>query len=69
MEMELVEGQLVKFCYINGADDAMLGIFTKVSRGKINILWILENHTHTVSYKDFKHAVNNGVYKVVEEKG
>ena len=67
--MELVEGQLVKFCYVNGADDAMLGIVTKVSRDKINILWILENHTHTVSYKDFEHAVNNGVYKVVEEKG
>tara|TARA_B100001123_G_C14510963_1_gene710335 strand:- start:213 stop:422 length:210 start_codon:yes stop_codon:yes gene_type:complete len=69
MEMELVKGQLIKFCYINGADDAMLGIVTKISRGQISIVWVSENRTHTVSYKDFEHAVNNGVYKVVEEKG
>jgi hypothetical protein len=64
--MKLEEGQLVKFSYIPD-DEAMLGIVTKVSKGKINILWILENNTHTVSYKDFEHAIKNGVYEIVEE--
>tara|TARA_R100000008_G_scaffold69301_1_gene46644 strand:+ start:23 stop:226 length:204 start_codon:yes stop_codon:yes gene_type:complete len=67
--MELTEGQLVKFSYMKDSDDAMLGIVTKVSRSKINILWILENHTHTVSYKDFEHALKNGVYEIIEESG
>ena len=65
--MNLKEGQLVKFSYMDDDDDAMLGIVTKVAENKINILWILEGHTHTVSYKDFQHALNNGVYRVVEE--
>tara|TARA_R100000008_G_C3445457_1_gene96630 strand:+ start:43 stop:252 length:210 start_codon:yes stop_codon:yes gene_type:complete len=69
MKMELVEGQLVKFCYVAGDCGAMLGIVTKVSKGKINILWILENHTYTVSYRDFEHAIKNGVYEIVEEDG
>jgi len=60
---------LVKFSYMKDSDDAMLGIVTKVSRSKINILWILENHTHTVSYKDFEHALKNGVYEIIEESG
>jgi hypothetical protein len=67
--MKLTEGQLVKFCYVADEGDAMLGIVTKVARGEINILWILENHTHTVSYKDFEHALKNGVYEIVEESG
>ena len=67
--MKLTEGQLVKFCYVADDGEAMLGIVTKVSRGKINILWILENHTHTVSYRDFEHALKNGVYEIVEESG
>mgnify|MGYP003116769837 FL=1 len=60
---------MVKFSYMKDSDDAMLGIVTKVSRSKINILWILENHTHTVSYKDFEHALKNGVYEIIEESG
>ena len=64
--MKLKEGQLVKFSYVDD-EEAMLGIVTKVSIGKINILWFLENQTHTVSYQDFNHAIKNGVYKIVEE--
>ena len=67
--MKITEGQLVKFCYVADYGEAMLGIVTKVSRGKINILWILENHTHTFSYRDFEHALKNGVYEIVEESG
>lgn len=65
--MKLEEGQLVRFSYISGDDQALLGIVTKVGGGEINILWILENNTHTVSYKDFEHAIKNGVYEIVEE--
>jgi hypothetical protein len=65
--MNLKEGQLVKFSYVDGGVDAMLGIVTKITGSKINILWILEDHTHTVSYKDFQHALDNGVYIIVEE--
>ena len=65
--MNLKEGQLVKFSYADDGDDAMLGIVTKIAGSKINILWILEDHTHTVSYKDFQHALDNGVYIIVED--
>ena len=65
--MNLKEGQLVKFSYVDGGVDAMLGIVTKITGSKISILWTLENHTHTVSYKDFQHALDNGVYIIVEE--
>ena len=65
--MNLQEGQLVKFSYVDDNDDAMLGIVTKITENKINILWTLENNTHTVSYKDFEHAIKNGVYEIVEE--
>ena len=57
----------MRFSYISGDDQALLGIVTKVGGGEINILWILENNTHTVSYKDFEHAIKNGVYEIVEE--
>ena len=65
--MNLKEGQLVKFSYMGDDGDAMLGIITRIAGNEINILWILEDHTHTVSYKDFQHALDNGVYLIVEE--
>ena len=65
--MNLKEGQLVKFSYMGDDGDAMLGIITRIAGNEINILWILEDHTHTVSYKDFQHALDNGVYIIVEE--
>ena len=64
--MNLKEGQLIKYIYFDESDSAV-GIVTKINRNGINIFWILEDHTHTVSYKDFQHALDNGVYIIVEE--
>ena len=69
--MKLEEGQLVKFSYmsVDTSDDSLLGLVTKISEGKVEILWMVGESTYSVSYKDFQHAIDNGVYELVEEKG
>jgi len=65
--MKLEEGQLVKFSYMSD-DDALLGIVIKASKTEVQILWTVGTSTYTVSYKDFQHAIDNGVYELIEEK-
>jgi hypothetical protein len=63
--MNLEAGQLVKFSYMD-EKDAMLGIVTKSGADEVRVLWSVGGHTHKVSYKDFQHALDNGVYELVE---
>ena len=63
--MKLEEGRLVKFSYID-EKDAMLGIVTKTGEDEVRILWVVGGHTYKVSYRDFQHALDNGVYELVE---
>jgi|TARA_R110000851_G_scaffold5576_1_gene22980 hypothetical protein len=69
--MKLEEGQLIKFSYMGPATEAMLGIVTKVTSDKINIIWMdtrpQGSHTHVLSFEDFAHAIGSGVYEIVEE--
>jgi len=69
--MKLEEGQLIKFSYMGDTTEAMLGIVTKVTSDKINIIWmdtrLQGSHTHVLSYEDFAHAIGSGVYEIVEE--
>ena len=64
--MNLKEGQLVKFSYMDDSADAMLGIVTKIAGNKISILWTVEDKIHKISYRDLQHALDNGVYEIVE---
>ena len=63
--MNLEAGQLVKYIYFDD-DDSAIGIITEVGKGKINILWTVEDKIHNISYRDLQHALDNGVYEVVE---
>ena len=63
--MNLETGQLVKYTYFDD-DDSAIGIITEVGKDKINILWTVEDKIHKISYRDLQHALDNGVYEVVE---
>ena len=63
--MNLKAGQLVKYIYFDD-DDSAIGIITEVGKDKINILWTVEDKIHKISYRDLKHALDSGVYEVVE---
>jgi len=63
--MNLKAGQLVKYIYFDD-DDSAIGIITAVGKDKINILWTVEDKIHKISYRDLKHALDSGVYEVVE---
>ena len=63
--MNLEEGQLVKYIYFDD-DDSAIGIITEVGKDKINILWTVEDSIYKISYKDLQHALDNGVYEIVE---
>ena len=63
--MNLEKGQLVKYIYFDD-DDSAIGIITEVSKDKINILWTVEDKIHKISYRDLQHALDSGVYEVVE---
>ena len=63
--MNLEEGQLVKYIYFDD-DDSAIGIITEVGKDKINILWTVEDKIHKISYRDLQHALDSGVYEVVE---
>ena len=63
--MNLETGQLVKYTYFDD-DDSAIGIITEVGKEKINILWTVEDSIYKISYKDLQHALDNGVYEIVE---
>ena len=63
--MNLEEGQLVKYIYFDD-DDSAIGIITEVGKEKIDILWTVEDSIYKISYKDLQHALDNGVYEIVE---
>ena len=63
--MNLETGQLVKYTYFDD-DDSAIGIITEVGKDKINILWVVEDKIHKISYRDLQHALDSGVYEVVE---
>jgi len=63
--MNLEAGQLVKYTYFDD-DDSAIGIITEVGKDKINILWVVEDKIHKISYRDLQHALDSGVYEVVE---
>ena len=63
--MNLKAGQLVKYIYFDD-DDSAIGIITEVDKEKINILWTVEDRIHKISYRDLQHALDNGVYEMVE---
>jgi len=63
--MNLETGQLVKYTYFDD-DDSAIGIITAVDKNKINILWTVEDSIYKISYKDLQHALDNGVYEIVE---
>ena len=63
--MNLETGQLVKYTYFDD-DDSAIGIITEVDKDKINILWTVEDKIHKISYRDLQHALDSGVYEVVE---
>jgi hypothetical protein len=63
--MNLEAGQLVKYTYFDD-DDSAIGIITEVGENKINILWTVEDKIHKISYRDLQHALDNGVYEIVE---
>ena len=63
--MNLEKGQLVKYLYYDD-DDSAIGIITEVGKEKINILWTVEDSIYKISYKDLQHALDNGVYEIVE---
>ena len=63
--MNLETGQLVKYTYFDD-DDSAIGIITEVGKEKINILWAVEDKIHKISYRDLQHALDSGVYEVVE---
>jgi len=63
--MNLETGQLVKYTYFDD-DDSAIGIITEVDKDKINILWTVEDKIHKISYRDLQHALDNGIYEVVE---
>jgi len=62
---KLTEGQLIKYVYFS-VDDSALGIITKINRDGIDILWTIGDSIHKISYRDLKHALDSGVYEVVE---
>jgi|TARA_R110002060_G_scaffold27802_2_gene37720 hypothetical protein len=64
--MNLEAGQLVRYTHFDD-DDSAIGIITEVAKDKINILWVVEDKIHKISYKDFQHALDNGVYEVLKE--
>jgi len=63
--MNLETGQLVKYTYFDD-DDSAIGIITEVGKEKINILWTVEDKIHKISYRDLQHALDNGVYEMIE---
>ena len=63
--MNLETGQLVKYTYFDD-DDSAIGIITEVGKDKINILWTVEDKIHKISYRDLQHALDSGVYEIVE---
>ena len=63
--MNLEEGQLVKYIYFDD-DDSAIGIITEVGKDKINILWTVEDKIHKISYRYLQHALDSGVYEVIE---
>ena len=63
--MNLEAGQLVKYTYFDD-DDSAIGIITEVDKSKISILWTVEDKIHKISYRDLQHALDNGVYEIVE---
>ena len=63
--MNLEAGQLVKYTYFDD-DDSAIGIITEVDKDKINILWTVEDKIHKISYRDLQHALDNGVYEMIE---
>ena len=63
--MNLEKGQLVKYIYFDD-DDSAIGIITEVGKDKINILWTVEDKIHKISYRDLQHALDSGVYEMVE---
>ena len=63
--MNLETGQLVKYTYFDD-DDSAIGIITEVDKNKISILWTVEDKIHKISYRDLQHALDNGVYEIVE---
>jgi len=63
--MNLEKGQLVKYIYFDD-DDSAIGIITEVGKDKINILWTVEDKIHKISYRDLQHALDSGVYEIVE---
>jgi len=63
--MNLKAGQLVKYIYFDD-DDSAIGIITEVGKDKINILWTVEDKIHKISYRDLQHALDSGVYEMVE---
>ena len=63
--MNLETGQLVKYTYFDD-DDSAIGIITEVGKEKINILWTVEDKIHKISYRDLQHALDSGVYEMVE---
>ena len=63
--MNLEEGQLVKYIYFDD-DDSAIGIITEVEKNKISVLWTVEDKIHKISYRDLQHALDIGVYEVVE---
>jgi len=63
--MNLEKGQLVKYIYFDD-DDSAIGIITEVEKNKISVLWTVEDKIHKISYRDLQHALDSGVYEVVE---
>ena len=63
--MNLETGQLVKYTYFDD-DDSAIGIITEVDKNKISILWTVEDKIHKISYRDLQHALDSGVYEVIE---
>ena len=63
--MNLEAGQLIKYTYFDD-DDSAIGIITEVGKDKINILWTIEDKIHKISYRDLQHALDSGVYEVIE---
>ena len=63
--MNLEAGQLVKYIYFDD-DDSAIGIITEIGKDKISILWAVEDNLHKISYKDLQHALDSGVYEVIE---
>ena len=63
--MNLETGQLVKYTYFDD-DDSAIGIITEVDKNKISILWTVEDKIHKISYRDLQHALDSGVYEIVE---